>query len=511
MIIKTLHFKNYKYFCQLYQIAVLTLMFYFCNTYAFHENILQAAPVQIETNNSLDKATDFNSIMLTSDYYALPEFSSELPIVVIYIQGDTAAKEQYGYFLNADILVYAGNTANTLNSSPSFSQVAKIRNMTDTTNASQLKHDYFLSFVDQHSLLGLSTSKEYLLLGAMNDKSLIRNYIGYIIAAKVMSGAPEISFCEVFIRTSEGDLYQGVYTLVEKSTKDEDILFHRSIQGEGINIETYSTRNDPVAGKMSIPFIESLLWSDRFNEPIGRLSRAEEILYSTDSRTFYMYRERFDVSSFISNFIIGELTQNYAGMNDVYYYYNTETDTIALAPIWNFEQAFDNQILRPAIVDQMYHDRAPYYKQFFKSPRFANEIQDSYLVYRNKVLSEPQLLQIVNDATKQVSSAVQRDWRRWNSYSHYKLQTITQLEEKDEILKIPGPFSRQTKTYNEEILRIKYQLREHSLHTAVNITRFDFSEQEVSKEIVLNSNPVWPILFIFAFFLLVRFVRRYGI
>lgn len=460
---------------------------------------------------SVQAAQPAANTMLTADYYALPGFSSHMPIIVLDLQGDTAAKEQKGYFLDARILTFDNNDKNTLGAAPSLSQGVKIRNINDKTNARQGKNDYFLQFEDSKSILGFGSTKQYLLLGAQGDKSLIRNYVGYNLAAKIAEGTPGIKLCELFFRTPSGDLYQGVYSLVEKPAVADTVLFHRSVDGDGINIETYATRNDPKSGKMSIPFMETTLWNDRFNESIGKISYAEEVLYSTDSRTFYTSTKLFDSESFTAGFIIGELTGDYLGMYNVYYNYNTKTQVLANAPIWNFEKAFDNQILKPTAIDQIYYDEAPYYKQLFKSPQFAKQIQERYLLLRSSVLEESYLRQLVTDAAAYVEPAVQRDWGRWDSYRKYKLSPVTEIELKDDTTKVVEPFIRDAATYKEEILRLKHTLREHSLEMAVAITRFEFSEQEISKEIVLNSNPIWPICFLIAFFWLVRFARRYGV
>ncbi|GEM_PF-588868 len=489
--------------CRILAVIVLSL----CAVCFFSFYVLAAGTDAVKAEAAGSICED---IKLTDDYYAEDGFSSQMPILVLEFP-DVGAEEQNDFFMASTVLSFAGEQTNILDKSPVLVQTAAVRNMTDRTNSTSEKHDYFLRFDEAQKLIGDTAGKEYILLGAMHDKSLIRNYVGYSIAAAMMEDQFNFQLCEVFLRNRKGDLYQGVYLLAEMPHRDNAVLFHRNTGGEQIMIDTYSTMNDPSAGYISIPFIEATQWDDRFNDPIGSFSTAESVLYSTDSRTFYTYSDWFDMPSFFASLMVGELTENYAGMMDAYYYYNIDKKNISAAPIWNFDLAFDNQADEPVVSDQMQYDEAPYYEHFFKSPQFARQVQREYLKLRNGSLNERSLNRLVDEAAAYVAPAADRDWSRWDNYSSYQLKPLTEIELDDDTVKPVVPFSRQTDTYEAELLRLKHTLREHNLQIAREFTGFDFNEREISKEIVLNTNPVWPVLFMIVFFMLVRFARRYGV
>lgn len=448
--------------------------------------------------------------MLTAEHYANETFVTDMPVIVLELAEGSTASEASDYFLSASVQAYEGKGNSPLRDTPSSSHSASLRNMTEKANESDRKHDYYLSFEDAGGLLGLGGTGEYLLLGAMGDRSLVRNYIGYTISAGIWEDTPGAALCELFFRTPEGCLYQGVYTLVAMPPDDGQVLLQRSLSSDGVPVDTYSSLNDPTAAKMYIPFMESTSWEARYEDIIGGVSRAEQVLYSTDPTVFYSASGYFDLYSVITWFILGELMENYTGMSECYYYFNAETGKISVAPIWNFAYALDNEESEPAFANEIRYDEAAYLAEFFKSPSFTETVQETYLALRGEVLNEPALMRLVDAAVAHVSPAVQRDWARWDSYQAYTLEPVAEREQEDGTLQAVAPFSRQTTSFEDEILRIRYHLRTHSLYMAVGITQFEFTEQEVSREVTLTSNPLWPILFIVVMLLLVVFARRYG-
>ena len=440
------------------------------------------------------------------------DFAGSLPLLVFdFSQAEDMPNYENNFFTETEILSSDNEKSNTLSSVTSVGSNGSVQNLTDRENTTDDKHDYFIRFDAETQLLGLPSIREFFVLGGMDDKSLIRNYIGYSIGKEVFVGSPDVRLCELMIRDGDEYRYQGVYLLVAPHPAPDDFLLQRSTQGVEMVLETYADLNDDTIGELTIPLRKMAGWDDSYNDVLGKLSWTEEVLYDTSSRSFYQYQEMIDVESFVSGFILGELTENYMGMHNAYYYYNSGKDRVAFAPLWNFEYAFDNESKRPISSKSIYYTEATYFRQLFKSPSFANEMKEYYLQLRRGALDEQALMELVDEAVVLVSSAVNRDWARWDEYRHVQLQPLTEIKiNKETILEIE-PFSRQSDNYEDEILRIKTQLREHSLHFAVNVTRFDFQEREISKEIVSNSNPVWIVIFIVVFFLVVNFVRRYGV
>ena len=490
------------------EIVVLALLLGFCTHPALANSSLVPAAATALSEQAFG-TNDADGINETG--YLQPDFISPLPML-IFDSSKTTHQPNYenNFFLETEILS-SDDTSNTLASAVSAGEKSALHNITDRENRSDKKHDYFIRFEAETPLLGLPATREFFVLGAMDDKSLIRNYIGYSIAKDIYSGSPDVRLCELIIRSGGTYRYQGVYLLVAVPPIPEGILLQRSTRGVEMRLETYADAHDDEIGALTIPLTAKPGWDDSYNEVLGKLSWAEEVLYYTTSRTFYEYQELLDVESFIAAFILGELTENYTGMHNAYYYYDHGTERIAFAPLWNFGHALDNDANNPVSPNWTYYTEATYFQQLFKSPSFAKQIVATYLQLRRNALDEETLVKLVDDAAALVYPAIARDWARWNEYQHVQLKPLTEIIiDKNTTRKIE-PFSRQSDSYEGEILRMKAQLREHSLQFAVNVTQFDFQEREISKEIVLNSNPIWIVVFIVFFFLIVRFVRKYGV
>lgn len=450
---------------------------------------------------------------LTEDNYAAANFSSHMPILVLEVPADVEPLDANGYFLPTDVSIFEGEEKNSFTGTPSVPFSGSMRNMTDKENGAntEYKSDYYLRLSQKESVMSLGTTSEYLLLGGMKDKSLLRNYLGYTLNDRIMRSETSSQLCEVFFNTKEGKIYQGVYLVVALSLPENSTLFHRSTKEDGIVIDTYATQNGFSDDYLSIPFMEATTWDEKYSELIGEFSIAESVLYSEESVTFYNYIDRYDVESFIESFLLGEITQNYAETHNAYYYYDPATKKIAAAPIYNFEAAFDNERRTYADPSQIQYQKAPYYAELFKSPQFATQVQAFYVKARNVGLSETDITQLIDEAAAYVAPVVGRDWARWDSYSNYVLQPVSELVADDEIVtQLSTPFRRATATYDQEIVRMRYGLRAHNLHTSLALTQFDFSEQEISREIVLNNNPIWVVVFIIVLFAAIHFARRYG-
>jgi len=67
-------------------------------------------------------------------------------------------------------------------------------------------------------LLGLPSDSNWVLHGPYADKTLMRNYLAYALAARLHLQGPRTCFVEMFLRQGRWGLtYQGVYLLVEAS------------------------------------------------------------------------------------------------------------------------------------------------------------------------------------------------------------------------------------------------------------------------------------------------------
>ena len=78
------------------------------------------------------------------------------------------------------------------------------------------KPQYYIKTLDENAeqlpidIWGMGSDSEWVLNGSMADKSMIRNYLPYRIAAQIMEYSPRCRFCEVFYEADGTYTYQGV-------------------------------------------------------------------------------------------------------------------------------------------------------------------------------------------------------------------------------------------------------------------------------------------------------------
>ena len=435
--------------------------------------------------NSDTRDKDDKALYLRDDLYAAQDFSSHLPLIVIEFK----SKDEPGYvalesnwleddwFNNSVISVYNNTDGgeNTLQDEPNLSVISKIQLLADWETENREKHDYYIRLEDgngqaqAHELLGLPANSEYWLLGSAYDKSLIRNYLGYTIAAQIMGSAPKVHFCEVLLQTEEGQLYQGVYLLVERVRAETGVYIRRLPEEQGgVPLYTQYTQTVSGLGSLVVPFYEPEQTDEAIIQLTQGLSFIEDILASRDTTRFLQYKNLIDENSFISYFIANELLGNYdAALNTFYSYQNTERRLLQAGPVWSFERSLDNETDTPQKLDEIPFAEAPFYSDLIKSLDFVDALKVRYQELENGILNVNNLMNLIESTVEYLGSAQARDWARWKYIYQYDPSTTLEPYPAEDA-NHPSRL-RQTGNYEQEIVKLKYVLREHSMEIAETI------------------------------------------
>lgn len=461
------------------------------------------SPYTFEENNHLDEG-----------------FSTHLPLVTIEFLGE-GGTEAEDWFSGLEVTVFDKGEQNSVGDTPSAVIPAKGRVMSNHALEEREKFDYYLRFQDEagapagHSLMGLEKSSEFFLIGAMYDRSLLRNYLGYTLAAQMMEGTPSVRFCEV--ATVDGDngyWYQGVYLLVEVKRTEGTALFKRTTAEEGFYLQTYGSQYFPEDGRMEVPITETVTDEEALWQVGGQLSYIEEVIYSDNLDTFSHYGDSIDTDSFIDFFIINELMGNYTAKTDAYYQYNPALETLAMGPVWNFEWALDNEPGDAMDVEELRFDEGGYYERLLKSLTFIDRLKQRYLELRVHVLNEENYRRLIDDAVAYLGPAAGRDWARWEPYfiehSELQLQPVSTQAfwNSDETVS----FYRNAQSHAEEVNRIRYLLREHDIYMGHDLA---YLNAEIGAEMrgaeASYVRNTWMFLaFLTGLAITIHFVRRYA-
>ncbi|MCY1722480.1 CotH kinase family protein [Prolixibacteraceae bacterium Z1-6] len=296
----------------------------------------------------------------------ITDFSTELPLVIISTNGETILDEPkimatMKIISNANGINKFTDTANEYNGyigielRGSSSQLYPQKPYAiETRNADGSNNNV--------SILGMPEENDWALLSNYNDKSLMRNILGYKLFQTLGNYAPRAQLVDVIINGS----YQGIYLLTEKIKRDKnrvDIakLKEEDNSGEELTggyifkidywnsydswVSPYSPLNHPdydVHFVFHDPKWDELTWQQKAYIE-NYVTEFESKLYSVgyDNPTTG-YSKYIDVASFIDYFIVSEISRNNDGFKKSRYFYKDKNGKITAGPVWDFDWAWKN-------------------------------------------------------------------------------------------------------------------------------------------------------------------------
>lgn len=425
------------------------------------------------------------------------KFSSNLPLVVLHCPQELP---KYKYFEDGfehvdtsvdpwvtgsmDIIdIQSSDMRSYLSSKPNVSTSIQIKKRGHTSMSFD-KAQFYIKAIDENEeqklvdIFGMGEESEWVLNGSMADKSMIRNYLPYRIAAQIMEYAPRCKFCEVIYENDGVYTYQGVYLMtesvkvsqnrvkVDESKKknvytsymvrrDRATHFDTILDTYGVNeglTEEYIGVKYPSINKQTKENLE-FITSD--------FSTIEKVLYSDEPAIFSTYDRYIDVDTFVDYFLINEYFGNYdAGEHSTYMYKNSG-DRLKIGPVWDFDQAMNNAAIHEANpLSIAMQDRA-FFKQLSSDTVFIDKLKNRYSQLRAAYLNDENIFSIIDETTTYLNEARAREWYRWaadyndgsgENVGNYYLQDY----KKGGIV-----ISRFNDNYNQEIYNIKTYLSIH--------------------------------------------------
>lgn len=316
---------------------------------------------------------------------------------------------------------------------------------------------------NNQSVMGMDAHSEWALHGPFLDKTLIRNYMWYNIGGEIMSYAPNVRFCEVFINGE----YEGVYLMTETITAGENgarlqlsvdkkdstysgylLKMDRASDAEINNFTRYTYRLD----KTSVISIEypgsNSLTPELITSITKDFSTFEKAIYSYDfDSDVFGYKTLIDIDSFVDYFIINEFTLNYDAGSYSTYIYKGKDGKFRMC-IWDFNNACDNYQEQAMQTDDFRLINSPWYWMLVKNEDFIKRIVERYADLRESVLSDEYLDRYIDDTIAYLGDAIKRNEERWG-YSY-----------DDDTLLIPA--ERNLHSYDSAVSQLKSIIHERS-------------------------------------------------
>lgn len=202
------------------------------------------------------------------------------------------------------------------------------------------KKPFRLKLGEKHRVLGMKANRDWVLIANYNDKSLLRNTLGYKVSKICgMDWTPKVRACDLYINGEA----QGSYLLVQ----------HKEVAGEKVDIDTAqdyyieveTANNDGRYSSLKVPIIFKdptldEMGSSRATYIKGYLNDWGNAVYADDFAKAY---KMMDTASFVNFFIIEELAKNIDGnFRKSTFLTKVKDGKLRVCNIWDFDIAFGN-------------------------------------------------------------------------------------------------------------------------------------------------------------------------
>ena len=358
------------------------------------------------------------------------------------------------------------------------------------------KKSMSLKFIDdagkkcEKELLGMKAEDEWVLYGPYPDRSLLRNYIGFTLAAQTLkTWQPSVRFCEVYQVSSLSDKiddknnYLGVYLAIESISRDKNRLNLPKTLTDTVDGSYIFARDKAKEGDNSFTSLEGS-WHFPFviNFPTKKDITAEQTQFITktvhDFETVLFspnfadpitgYSKYIDVDSFIDYAIVNDYIKNVDGGSVSAYFYKTAGQKIVLGPIWDMDLSMGNVNFKKGAVpgstpDGWFVSDSYWFNRLFQDKAFCDKFTARYAALRKTTLTTENLNKIINDGITTLGGAVAKNFQRWPEVFQ---KTIW-----------PNP-DPQTKTYDQEIKKLFEFFAKRGEWVDNNLSKFTVMEKK---------------------------------
>ena len=475
---------------------------------------------------------------LNEGFQVSSDFTSHLPLVIIDTQGNSIPeayrydKEQKRFvlkdenidpYVNGKISIIDNeNSINTLSDEADLTSNIKIKYRGNSSLVYE-KHQYRIKLLtedgqnNKQSIMGMEPNEDWIINISMIDSTLIRNYMVYNIAAKLMPFTPEVKYCEVILKDGDNYTYEGLYLMMESikhgpgrvdiEAYDPDehhdvsyILRRDRYDDEDIMIEdTYALNNNLGYGYLGIKYPKQSEISEKTYDYIyNYINTLEEILYSDDKQKFLKYNNYIDEDSFVDYFLINEYFSNYDAGNNSTYLYKDVGEKLKIGPVWDYDNAIDNVGKYILDTKSINFQGQTWFNELVKSESFCKKLKARYAKLSRGILSKEYIDNFIDETIQYLGNAKERDWKRWeHKYTEDRFYLLANRD--NEII------DRNYKTHEGYVERLKNVLYEHAEYIMPGLQKLqDDSIFKVENNIYVG----FAVMFIIAFLCSVVVVRR---
>jgi hypothetical protein len=293
------------------------------------------------------------------------------------------------------------------------------------------KKPYRVKLTDKQSLLGMPSSKDWVLLANYSDKTLLRNALALELGAGIgMAWTPRTAYVEVHVNNQ----YDGVYLLTEniKVAKDRvnidelaagDVAADEITGGYLLEVDFRQDGHTMFSATDNLPLVfqspeEPVQAQEAYIQ--GYIDQFEAVLHSSDfANPATGYAAYIDVDSFVRWFLVNELFRNRdANMWSSCWMYKPRGGKLFMGPLWDFDIAAGNIDYDGAFLTSGWWVRdAPWFSRLFQDPAFAARARQMW----NEIKADelPAMFQSISSDAAAMQQAQLNNFQRWPILENY--------------------------------------------------------------------------------------------
>ena len=460
--------------------------------------------------------TLFLILFKTGSTQVSTDFSTNLPLVNINTNGSQIVDEPK---ISADLqIIYQGE--NSLNKIGDEANIYNGKIGIEIRGASSSHYPqkpYLFETRDLDgnnnnvSLLGMPVENDWCLLSFYNDKSLIRNILAFQLFENMGNYAPRARLCELILNNE----YKGIYLLTEKIKRDKgrvDIakLKQEDRTGEEVtggyifkidyhhSNDSWKSPYSPIDHQnFNVHFVyhdpkPDELIPDQKEYLKGYVTEFESVLYGNDFKDKISgYSKYIDVNSFIDYFLISEVSRNNDGFKKSRYFHKDKNGKIVAGPVWDFDWAWKNinecHIFKATdgsgwaykVNDCNPGVKSPGWMiRLFQDTDFKNEINCKYNTLREGILSNQNILAIIDSVYNLANEAQVRHFQKW--------QILGRNVGAPEIDAQPSTYAGEVQKLKNWVETRLNWLDENMLGNCINTSSYELAEE---KQLKMFPNP----------------------
>jgi hypothetical protein len=293
------------------------------------------------------------------------------------------------------------------------------------------KKPYRLKLTDKQSLLGMPSSKDWVLLANYSDKTLLRNRLAMELGAGIgMAWTPRTAFVEFYLNNR----YEGVYLLSEsiKVAKDrvnideleeDDVAADQLSGGYLLEVDFRQDGHTMITATDKLPVVfqspeEPAPAQEAYIK--GYIDEFERVLHSEDfANPATGYAAYIDVDSFIRWFLVNELFRNRdANMWSSCWMYKPRGGKLHMGPLWDFDIAAGNINYDDGYLAAGWWVRdGPWFERLFEDPVFVARVRQIWNEIRADQL--PAMLRSVSAHAAALQQSQLNNFQRWPILESY--------------------------------------------------------------------------------------------